>query len=151
MQLERWKKCIQPKIWPEQLYPQFSAAAYPPIPWRTWCIGPHSSSWAGGLCRKSQTNLIVLGFFLLSTQKGLWLIIQRVFQRPCSESNICHLFKAHQLTGNQVTNTLWFHVSIGESWRTCCLQNRAWKSLIVKVVILGFFSLQELNERTATN
>lgn len=34
------------------------------------------------------------------------------FCRPHGESNICHLFKAHQLTGNQVTNTLWFHVSI---------------------------------------
>lgn len=53
--------------------------------------------------------------FSLSTQKGLWLIIQWVLCRPCGESNICHLFKAHQLTGNQVTNTLWFHVSIRES------------------------------------
>lgn len=42
------------------------------------------------------------------TQKGLWLIIQWVLCRPCGESNICHLFKAHQLTGNQVTNTLCF-------------------------------------------
>lgn len=106
-------------------HPQFSAAACPPAPRERHRL-ERFSSWAGGLCRKSKN---VFNCFFLCTQKGLWLIIQQVFCHPGSESNICHLFKAHQFTGNLVLSTLWFHVSIQTTFSTSAVyKNRGEKN-----------------------